>query len=149
MNLPEDTHLAYIVWAEAWYHDANSNEEPFLMISASAKGSGGGAAWEFQVDGYELVGKPVTRVKMFYDAYAALAQMPEFFTALAGQQPLTLDEVRAILDGLGAVDETPRVSPYPDHRSSEPATYSLAEIRDGTAWPKGVRFALVPAASPR
>lgn len=116
MNLPEDTHLAYTVWHEAWYADLNRipGEEPHLMVAASAEGSGGGVAWEFQIDGYQLGREPVTRVKMFDDAYAAFAQMPEFFAVLAEQTPQTLDDVRAILDALGAVDETPRVSPYPE-----------------------------------
>lgn len=115
MNLPEGMHLAYTVTHEAWYwdavRDARTGEHPHLMVSASTGGQGVG--WEFQIDGYDLSG-PVTRVKMFMDAYAALSQVPEFFAALAEQQPTTLDEVREILDGLGAVDETPRVSPYPD-----------------------------------
>ena len=116
MNLPEDTHLAYIVWHEAWYADTSRDfhEQPHLMVTAAA--DGGGCAWEFQIAGYELGGSPVTRVKMFEDAYAALAEMPEFFAALAELRPVTLDEVRVILDGLGAVDETPRVSPYPSQR---------------------------------
>jgi hypothetical protein len=112
-TLPEGTHLAYIVWDETWYsREPNTRREhPHLMVSASTGGPG--VAWEFTVEEYELGdGKPVTRVKMFYDAYAAFAQLPEFFSALADQQPVTLDEVRYILDSLGAVDETPRVSPY-------------------------------------
>jgi hypothetical protein len=141
MNLPEDTRLAYTVWQEAWFYDPRNNEEPFLMVSAAAKG--GGVAWEFQIDGYELGGNPVTRVKMFDDSYAALAQLPEFFAALAEQQPGTLDEVRALLGSLGAVDETPRVSPYSDRPPASRVTFSLAEVRDGTRWPRGARFALV------
>jgi hypothetical protein len=117
MNLPDDTHLAYTVWHEAWYAEASRTpgEKPHLMVAASAKGSGGGVAWEFQVDGYELGGGRVTRVKMFDDAYAALGQMPEFFEMLAAQRPVTLTEVRDILHALGAVDETERVSPYAEH----------------------------------
>lgn len=113
MSLPEDTHLAYIVWHEAWYYDASRipGEHPRLMVSASAEGTGGGVAWEFQIDCYDLSG-PVTRVKMFQDAYAAFAQIPEFFEMLAEQQPVTMTEVRDILHALGAVDETPRASPY-------------------------------------
>lgn len=146
MNLPEDTHLAYTVWHEAWYADAtrDATEHPNLMVAASAKGSGGGVAWEFQIDGYELGGKPCTCVEMFDDAYAALAQIPEFFTALTERQPGTIEEIRAILDGLGAVDETERVSPYTGRPAASPATYSLAEIREGRGWPKEARFALVP-----
>jgi hypothetical protein len=118
MNLPEDTHLAYTVWHEAWYAAASPipGEKPHLMVSAAS--DGGGVAWEFQIDGYDLSG-PVTRVKMFMDSYAAFAQMPEFFAALADQRPVTLDEVREILHALGAVDETPRESPYPARNPSQ------------------------------
>jgi len=148
LNLPSDCHLAYIVWQEAWYSQASAslNEHPHLMVSASARGSGGGVAWEFQIDGYELGGSPVTRVKMFEDSYAALTDIPEFFAALAEERPVTLDQVRAILDSLGAVDETERVSPYPEHQRETPATLTLAEIRSGTGWPQDARFILAPAA---
>lgn len=110
MNLPEGTHLSYIVWHETWYADASRipGDHPHLMVSAAA--DEGGCAWEFQIDGYDLSG-PVTRVKMFMDSYAAFAQMPEFFAALEAQRPVTLDGVRAILHSLGAVDETARETP--------------------------------------
>lgn len=120
MNLPEDTHLAYTVWHEAWYADASRTpgEQPHLMVSASGDDEGG-VAWEFQIDDYELGNAPVTRVKIFEDAYAAFADMPEFFAALAERRPVTLDEVREILDGLGAIDETQRESPYPPRNPSQ------------------------------
>ena len=115
MNLPEDTHLSYIVWHEAWYADASRipGDKPHLNVQAAA--DDGGVAWEFQIDGYDLSG-PVTRLKMFQDSYAAFAQMPEFFEMLAEQRPVTLTEVRDILHALGAVDETPRESPYPPRK---------------------------------
>jgi hypothetical protein len=118
MNLPEGTSLTYIVWHEAWYADASRTpgEHPHLMVSAAA--DEGGVAWEFQVDGYDLSGSPVTRVKMFEDAYAAFADMPEFFAALAEHRPVTLDEVQDILISLGATDTTPRVSPYPPRETT-------------------------------
>jgi hypothetical protein len=113
MNLPEDTRLAYIVWDEAWWSRVPGQpaDHPHLMVQVVSRD--GVVAWEFQVDGYGLSG-PVTRVTMFQDAYAAFAQIPEFFEMLAGQQPVTLTEVRDILHALGAVDETPRTSPYPE-----------------------------------
>lgn len=114
MNLPADTHLAYIVWQEAWYSQPGSGvpyEKPYLMVMASAKGTGGGVAWEFPIEEDDL-GGPVTRVLMFDDAYDAFVQMPEFFAALVEEKPKTLDAVRTILDRFGAVDETDRVSPY-------------------------------------
>jgi hypothetical protein len=49
---------------------------------------------------------------MFHDAFAAFAEVPEFFDALTDLQPRTLKAVTAILDDLGAKDATPRVDPY-------------------------------------
>ena len=112
MNLPEGSHLAYIVWHEAWYAEASRTpgEHPHLMVQTAHEG--GGVTWAFQIDGHELGGSLVTRVKMFDDSYGAFAQIPEFFAALADGGPATLGDIMEILDGLGAVDETPRVSPY-------------------------------------
>lgn len=112
MDLPENTHLAYNVWREAWYADVRKDDKPGIGIAASAEGTGGGVAWEFQITQYELGGKPCTHIEMFDDAYEAIVQVPELFAALAKEQPGTLEQVRAILNGLGAVDETSRVSPH-------------------------------------
>lgn len=114
MNISDDCHLAYIVSHEAWYWSAarTPGEKPHLNVQASARGSGGGVAWEFDVSEHELGGKPCTRIEMFDDAYEAFAQIPEFFVLMREHQPGTLREVRGILDGLGAVDETQRTDPY-------------------------------------
>lgn len=116
MNLPEDTHLAYIVVKDAWYASASiyAGERPSISVMASAKGTGGGVAWEFVVTEYDLDGSSV-HLEMFYDSFAAFTEMPEFFTGLQqiGRGD-GLAEVRLLLDSLGAVDETDRVSPYPD-----------------------------------
>lgn len=110
MNIPDDCHLAYIVSHEAWYWAVSRtpDEKPHLNVQASARGSSGRAAWEFDISEHELGGKLCTRIEMFDDAYAAFADIPEFFVLLREHQPGTLREVRAILDGLGAVDETQR-----------------------------------------
>jgi hypothetical protein len=110
MDLPEHTHLAYVASHEAWYAHANQISHPQLSIMASHKG--GGVAWEFSAEEYELGGRQVVRVRMFFDSFAAYAQMPEFFAALAEQgETATLDSVRAALDALGALDETERETP--------------------------------------
>lgn len=113
MNIPDDCHLAYVVSHEAWYWEASrGNDNPHVSVSASAKGNGGGVAWEFQIEEMELGGKQVTRAKIFDDAYEAFTQVPELFAALADGGGSTLTGVRDLLDMLGAVDETERVSPY-------------------------------------
>ena len=119
MSMPAGTHLAYIVSHETWYHRADhvtrqgGETGRDLNVAASAKGTGGGVAWEFMVREYRLIDDLVLHVEMFDDSWAAFTQVPELFTALASQEHgLTLEGLRGLLDGLGAVDETDRVSPY-------------------------------------
>jgi len=111
-QLPDDTHLAYVVSHEAWYGESHIVRRPQIIIAASAEGSGGGVRWEFTVEEVDLAsdGKPI-RVRVFDDAFAAFSEIPEFFAALHGEGVSTLDHVRTVLDSLGAVDETARKSP--------------------------------------
>ena len=109
--LPGDTHLAYCDRREAWY--ARPGERPEINISASAKGSGGGVAWEFGVAEYELgAGRPSIRLRMFDDAFAAFGQIPGFFAALTEREVASLDDVIELLRDMGAADETARENPY-------------------------------------
>lgn len=109
-GLPDDTHLAYTVRHETYYAGTLPGE-PEVIVMASAKGSGGGVAWEFGVtDGASRIGRGL-ELRMWDDAWAAFAQLPDFFAALAAGEVASLDDVRALLDRLGAVDETDRVSP--------------------------------------
>ena len=107
--LPEGTHFAYTVTHEAWYARSLPDDRRELNISASALGASGGVAWEFTVEEVDLGshGLPI-RVKVFDDAFAAFAQIPEFFAALAANDIDTLDKVTLLLQHLGAVDETQR-----------------------------------------
>lgn len=125
--LPEDTHLAYIVSHEAWYaRTPGVIDHPEINVMASAKGSGGGVAWEFMVEEVDLGrGEPAIRVKVFDDAFAAFAQIPEFFAAIAETPPQTLKAVRAALDAMGAVDETERHGPH----GEAPAVVTSGRIR--------------------
>jgi hypothetical protein len=111
MNLPEGAHLAYVASHEAWYARANRIDHPELNIVAAAEG--GGCHWEFTAEEYELGGRSVVRVRMFFDSFAAYDQMPEFFQALAQQgESASLARIRGVLDALGAVDETQREREY-------------------------------------
>jgi hypothetical protein len=111
MQLPEDTHLAYIVSHEAWYARALPDSRPEINVMAAA--TGGGVAWEFTVEEVDLGSHgPAIRVKVFDDAFEAFAQIPEFFAALAAGQAGTLGDLREILDSMGAADETQRHSRY-------------------------------------
>lgn len=108
-QLPEDTHLAYVISHEAWYANSIPDRNPEINVMASAEG--GGVAWEFTVEEVDLGSSgPAIRVKVFEDAFAAFTQLPEFFALLAAEKTDTLDGVRGILDRLGAVDETERAN---------------------------------------
>lgn len=124
MALPEDTHLAYTVTHEAWYARSLPDDRREINITASAPG--GGVAWEFTVEEVDLGSHgPAIRVKVFDDAFAAFAQIPQFFANLAGGKVKTLDEVRDVLRLMGAVDETERRGP--DHSAPAVATAKRIE----------------------
>ena len=115
MNLPDGTHLAYMVTHEAGTASAiratMPDEYDSLMISASSD-DGRGVAWEFNLADYRLGGRPALQVGMFYDSWPAFVQVPELFAALAEAGQPTLQDVVVLLESLGAVDETVRVSRY-------------------------------------
>lgn len=111
MDLPEDTELTYIVGHEAWYAEANrrANPDPYLSVVCSYPD--GGCAWEFQITEHDHSGGCV-RVEMFDDAFDAWEQVPELFQDMRHGPTRSLDDVRDILDALGARDKTPREDPY-------------------------------------
>jgi hypothetical protein len=116
MNLPEGTHLAYIVVKDAYYSSLPHARDERPTVSVMASHEDGGVAWEFAVVEFNLDG-PSVHLEMFYDSFAALSEMPEFF---AGLQQVGkgdgLAAVVALLDSLGAADETKRVSPYSERK---------------------------------
>ena len=83
MQLPEDCRLAYIVSHEAWYARSMPDRQPEMSVMAAAEG--GGCAWEFTITeaDFENRGMHPISVRLFDDAFAAFAQIPEFFAALA------------------------------------------------------------------
>jgi hypothetical protein len=107
--LPEGTHLAYTIYHEtSWWRGLPENARPndgrpTIQVAASAKGAGGGVAWEFAV--VEMT-QTTLYLEVFDDAWQAFAQIPAFFESLPDCD--TLDAVQALLDLLGAVDETER-----------------------------------------
>ena len=130
MNLTDGATLTYTVSHEAWY--SRVVERPEIVVS--------GPGWEFVVTEHDHGDRNPIRVGVFEDAFAAFAQIPEFFAALAEQQPGTLTGVRAILDEMGATDETPRVSPLRERPVS--LRDRIAAGLDGLVIDEGVR---VPA----
>jgi hypothetical protein len=133
-KLPADTHLAYTVSHEAWYaRTPGIVDQPQIMVGASAQGSGGGVAWEFSVTEHDFGGhgraiKVGVFDDAFDDAFAAFAQIPEFFAALAAGDIDTLDKVALLLQHIGAVDETEREDPA-THRAPSPTSPLRQAIR--------------------
>lgn len=128
-TLPEDTHLAYTVSHEAWYaRHPGIVDQPQIMVAASAQGSGGGVGWEFSVSEHDFDRTRPISIRLFDDAFAAFTQIPEFFAAVAAEGTGTLDGVRALLDRLGAVDETDREDPA-THRTPTPTSPLRQAIR--------------------
>lgn len=108
-RLPEDCFLAYFVMHEAYWAERTwtPGQKPTVMVQAA--GGEGGCAWEFAVEDYASIN--AVRLAMFSDSWAALTQIPEFFAALAAGEVSSLADARTLLDRLGAVDRTERVSP--------------------------------------
>ncbi len=103
MNLPHDCFLDYVIRKEAWYaHGAR--DEPEIQIRAASRD--GGAYWEFTAIEVNGIG---VELSIFGGAFHAFNDLPEFFQILASKgKGTTLDDVRQILDNLGAVDSTER-----------------------------------------
>jgi hypothetical protein len=129
-GMPEDCHLAYVVSHEAWYaRQPGIVDQRHIMVMASS--SGGGCAWEFSVTEHDFGshGRAI-KVGVFDDAFAAFAQIPEFYAALVAEKVETLDETRALLDRMGAVDETertPRGTPEPSG-VVRPPTWEIGRV---------------------
>lgn len=99
--------LEFIIGDEAWYAPANRRIDPYISVMKNA--AAGGCAWEFViVDRSRTIERQAIQVKVFDEAFPAFVEFTPLFTALAVEQPNTLDGVRAILERLGFADITPR-----------------------------------------
>lgn len=108
-RVDDDCTLTYTIYRESWYAESFAGEPDKIGVHATS--DGGGVKWEFAVSEHAFDGS-CTKLEMFEDAYAALADVPEFFEALHADHPKTLVEVQVILDRIGAQDRTERVSPW-------------------------------------
>ncbi len=110
MNLPADAVFSYSFEPEAWYWPAvlASKPEQVPDILVAARVPGDGCYWGLLI---EDDGSGEVRLDPYCDPEdlnAARDQAPEFFAAMAEIRPRTLEEVRAVLVRLGAVDITLR-----------------------------------------
>jgi hypothetical protein len=111
-ELPGGAHLAYSCLHEI---RARPGVPAEVYVFASKKGDGGGSRWGFSIIEKDLAG-PAIKVEVFEDAFAAFTEIPQFFVALARNQPNHMATVYALLRASGAVDETPRVDPSASRR---------------------------------
>lgn len=101
-----DHELTYVVSAESWYARRGR-----VDLVVSARSPGGGVAWEFAVLDRADIGCPSIQLSIFTDALTVFGEIPDFFAALATENPTDLPTVRSILDRIGAVDGTTRNRP--------------------------------------
>jgi hypothetical protein len=106
-----DTYLAYTVYHETYWWsqitpvESRPNEgRPCVQIHCASRG--GGVKWEFGVVEHDLY-RPALKLGIFDEGWEAFRVLRPFFDGLADVH--SLDGVRALLDSLGAVDETERV----------------------------------------
>lgn len=124
MQLPEGTYLSYHASHEAWHWEMSRNHGDPPQFVIAAQYPEGGSAWSFSVvrDEYGA------QLRTYEDGWRAFVDVPEFFAGLAELgDNTTLEQVRALLDRLGAVDETPRVRPEQVSQELQDAE-RLAEI---------------------
>ncbi|TMR10081.1 hypothetical protein ETD86_40875 [Nonomuraea turkmeniaca] len=90
------------------YHRGPSHGEPSeteaLLIRAHHPTDG--TLWNVRCATIAGMAGPYLKIEMANSHFVAWAQLPELFSALAGIESATLDDVARILDELGATDET-------------------------------------------
>ena len=82
------------------YHRCRDNGRHEIVVRAR------GGMWGFTATESDLPFDQYVSVHVDTGQFAAYAAFPAFFRALADRQPATLDEMAALLDGLGVVDDT-------------------------------------------
>ncbi len=106
----EDYRYTYTVNAEAWYFAdprVPARRDDLRKMVVAREHVGGGVAWEFTVQEYDL-GGPALQIRLFHDAWDAFADIPELFEELRSHSPRTLASLRTMLDELGFIDSTAR-----------------------------------------
>lgn len=115
-QLPEGGIFAYAVYGEAWYA-RSLTEKGRAKLSVMSSNPNGGEFWSVTIREVQLTDWTI-KVEIFGDALQALTQVPDLFEALRAERPRRLNEVRIILDRLGAIDKTPRRRPWWNRRDS-------------------------------
>jgi hypothetical protein len=141
-GLPGGSRLTYFDYRKAWF----GSSERTIGIAAAVSEAGGGDAWNFEVAEVNL-GQYGTalQVRVFDDGFAAFAELPEFFAALAAGGPETLDGVVVLLEDLGAADRTATEPPYPPE--ADPVEKAAAVIRNHPSGTRDRKQALAVAAA--
>ncbi|MGY5210019.1 hypothetical protein [Nocardia gipuzkoensis] len=106
------TTTAYVLVHEAWYTNPARVQRPTLTIAIRDQDSDEAAEFEFEeLPPGTLAPDSSLKLRLFDDAFGALAQLPEFLAALSAERPTTIAELVTILDRLGARDITVRTRP--------------------------------------
>jgi hypothetical protein len=110
--------LSYVISHEAHYKSVVKGREINVHREALTEdGKHDGVYWEFGFEWHDLPSHGDTpQLRMFDDSWAAFAEVPELFAALARRHTADGNNVSmppaavaALLDSLGFTDVTPRV----------------------------------------
>jgi hypothetical protein len=114
MHLDADCYLTFNVNHQEHYYETlkAAGAASGRSVNVHSTSHGGGVAWEFAIEEVEIEkGRMCTRARIFDGAYPAFTQVPELFRVLARQRPHRIEDVVAILLGVGAMDTTTRTDP--------------------------------------
>lgn len=105
--------LTYSVAEETYYASTLTEwERASIDVSSSFYDEDGrynGSGWSFSIFEHQL-GDWALKIEMYDDALAALVEIGDFFE-LVRDKASRIEDVRAILDGMGAGDTTKRERP--------------------------------------
>ena len=105
---------------ESWYADAvkrigQIDEVNIMMCIYDKRGHNDGCIYEFVAVWLDLGGRPVLRIDVFAESFAAFNDFADLFDALKGLDPETQNmspaAFCALLESLGIEDETERKRP--------------------------------------
>ena len=116
----------FIWYSQAWYSKNIPKDETIDSISIGMYHPGDGTSGEFVVDWIMLGGKLTPQLRVFDDAWSALAQFQDVLAAMAERdgENVTPEQMAALLLECGVVDQTQRESPYQDRDREPLATHT-------------------------
>jgi hypothetical protein len=101
--------LTYNMPHQTFY--AEHNETPRVAVTYRSEDLSVQGSFQFEEHDFRDHGETAIELQMFADAWPLWMALPDLFNALALKQPITLEQVTAVLDLFGAEDTTSRDHP--------------------------------------